>query len=96
MGFALGPSYEITIAGERGRADTEAFLRGLNGIFGPNVSVILLPGAEHEITQVAPFTQDQGMIGDQATAYLCVGQSCLLPTTDPNALLERLNEIDGN
>lgn len=56
----------------------------LNSHFIPNKVVILRPIDEEspEIDAIADFTKDLTAIEGKATAYVCVNNTCELPTTD--------------
>ncbi|KPJ60398.1 MAG: thioredoxin [Latescibacteria bacterium DG_63] len=93
LDFALGPSYEIVIAGDSSAHDTEEMMRGLRSRFIPNKVVMLRPIAERvpEIDGVVPFVKNCTSIEGRATAYVCRNQSCTTPTTEVNTMLDLLN-----
>ncbi len=90
--FALGPSYEVVIAGRPRAADTEAMLRAVTAPFAPNKVVLLrtTEEASPEIVHFADYTRYQSAIQGKATAYVCVKYNCKLPTTDAGKMLELL------
>jgi uncharacterized protein YyaL (SSP411 family) len=90
---AFGPSYEVVVAGEPGAEDTKTMLKTLNSHFIPNKVVIFRPSDEEppEIARIAGFTKDLRTIDGKATAYVCVHNTCKLPTTDVNKMLELLD-----
>ncbi len=90
--FAVGPSYEVVIAGDSGAEDTKALVRALRTHFVPNKIVLLRPskGESPEISRLAEYTKNQASIDGKATAYVCLNYSCKLPTTDPEKMLELL------
>ncbi|MBN1305612.1 MAG: thioredoxin domain-containing protein [Anaerolineales bacterium] len=91
--FALGPSYEVVIAGEPTAADTQAMLAALRSGFNPNKVVLLRPaGDSPEILLYAEYAKYNTRHGEQATAYVCKNYHCELPTTDIELMLEFLNE----
>ncbi|MEA3337379.1 MAG: thioredoxin domain-containing protein [Chloroflexota bacterium] len=92
LDFALGPSYEVVIAGVPGAADTEAMLTALRETFVPNKVVLLRPeGVETpEISEIAPYVDDYYSLGGQATAYVCLNYICEQPTTDVDTMLAHL------
>jgi len=87
--FAVGPSYEVVIAGNSEAADTKAMLAALMRQFLPNKVVLLNPNEQEspQIGQFAEFTRYQTSIGNKATAYVCLNYNCKLPTTDINRML---------
>jgi hypothetical protein len=92
LDFALGPSFEVVVAGRRGAADTEAMLEALQRAFAPNAVLLFRPEGlpEPAIAVLAPFTAGQRALGGKATAYVCTGGTCKAPTTDPAAALAAL------
>ncbi|GIK15526.1 MAG: thioredoxin domain-containing protein [Planctomycetota bacterium] len=91
--FALGPAYEVVIAGTPDAADTRAMLGALNRRFHPNVVVLLRPDAPDAppITRLAPFTAAQKPIDGKATAYVCRNFACAAPTTDVREMLSGID-----
>jgi len=83
LDFGIGPCYEVVIAGQTQAEDTKAMVRALRTRFVPNKVVLLNPGEQKsfEIAQLAEFTRNQGSIGGEATAYVCLNRSCNMPTT---------------
>jgi uncharacterized protein YyaL (SSP411 family) len=77
--FAIGPSFEIVIAGDQSNEDTKAMIRAVRDQFIPN-KVVLLRGSKEQsdkITELAPFTKFHTSMNDRATAHVCVDGSCL-------------------
>ncbi len=93
LDFAIGPSYEVVIAGKPQAPDARAMLRALNTRFLPNKVVLLRPTgqAAPPITSLAAFTRYQTGLKNKATAYVCLKGACRLPTTDINQMLSLLN-----
>lgn len=91
--FALGPSFEVVIAGDPQSTDTLALLSALRSRYLPNIVTLLRPGQEDapEIAAVAPYTKQQLPVKGRAAAYVCVNFACNAPTTDPAALLKLLS-----
>jgi hypothetical protein len=91
--FALGPSFEIVLAGTRDAADVKALRQVLAGRFLPNKVVLFRPAGEAAppITAIAAFTKPQVAIRNKATAYICTDYVCKLPTNDPAAMAKLLS-----
>jgi len=87
--FALGPSFEIVIAGEAEDKKTGTIVRTIQEEFIPNAVVLFVPAdlANPTIFKLAPFTQQHGTLEGRATAYVCSNFSCKQPTSDPEQLL---------
>ena len=90
--FALGPSYEVVIAGRAGADDTHAMLSELRRVFVPGKVVLLRPMDEDSpaITRLAGYTANQVSLDSKATAYVCANYQCELPTTESDKMLELL------
>jgi hypothetical protein len=74
----------IVIVGTRGEADTDALLAAVRRACVPaRVLSAIAPGADLPAAHPA---HGKGRADGRATAYVCVGQSCSLPLTDPAAL----------
>ena len=91
--FAIGPCYEVVIAGKSQAEDTRTMVRALRTHFLPNKVLLLNPTDREstEIAKLAEFAKNQSSIGGKATAYVCLNGSCKSPTTDINKMLELLN-----
>ncbi|MHA3962181.1 MAG: thioredoxin domain-containing protein [Candidatus Thorarchaeota archaeon SMTZ1-45] len=90
--FAQGQSYEIVIAGDPEKSDTQKLLSSIRAQYIPN-KVIMLKGTEHQskaITRLAPFTRFHDAVGGKATAHVCIDYNCKLPTNDTKQLLKML------
>ena len=92
----LGPSQEIVVAGDPAKPDTQAMLRLVRRRFLPRAVLILHPAAAHakDFEALAPFVKEQRPLEGRATAYVCQGHVCNLPTSDLDqltAFLDRLN-----
>ena len=92
LDFALGPSQEIVIVGQRGEETTEKMLTVVEESFIPNKIVLFRPLTKEapKITEVAPFTKELTAIEGRATAYVCQKYQCGFPTTDVKKFLQLL------
>jgi uncharacterized protein YyaL (SSP411 family) len=92
--FAIGPSYEVVVAGPPPGSDTAEMLKALRNRFMPNKVLLFLPSEEPcpEITRLAPFTAQQRPVDGKATAYVCVEGACKMPTTDITDMLALMQE----
>ena len=80
--FALGPSFEVVVAGDPAAQDTRAMLRAFQRPYRPNkVLVLRPPGDGQRIVELVPYTEQQSTAG-RATAYVCRDFACKLPTED--------------
>ena len=97
LDFALGPSYEVVIAGDLKKRDTKDMVRALRTVFVPNKVVLFRPAAETltDIERIAPFVKSQLSIGGKATAYVCSNYSCQSPTNSINKMITLLKSGSG-
>jgi uncharacterized protein YyaL (SSP411 family) len=82
--FALGPSFEIVLAGK----DVAPLKRAVFAAFVPNKVVLY---RTPEIVRLAPFTKMQVARGGKPTAYVCRNYVCNLPTGDAGRVTELLS-----
>ncbi len=83
---------EVIIVGFQDSADTVEKLHALNSQYAPNMVVIFKPadGSSGILEGIAPFTSNYSMIGGEATAYVCRGFVCNLPTTDTGEMISQV------
>jgi uncharacterized protein YyaL (SSP411 family) len=96
LDFAIGPSFEIVIAGNPDNDDTQEMIDTVRRNFIPR-KVVLFRGTEEQskaITELAPFTKFHEPMAGKATAHVCIDHNCKLPTTDPKRMLELLGELN--
>ena len=94
LDFAIGPSYEIVIAGKPENDDTREMLNQIRKNFIPR-KIVLLRGTEKQsrtITELAPFTKYHEPLNGKATAHVCVDHNCKLPTTDLIMMMKLIGE----
>ena len=95
MYFALGPSREITIAGNIESEDTRQMIGMLYQRFIPNKVVALRPtqGPEaQDIIGFVPFLKNQTPWEGKATAYVCENYVCKLPAANIKKLRDILDQ----
>ena len=88
LDFAVGPSYEIVISGDKHSKDTKSMIKKLRENYVPNKVVVLREQNSADIEKIAPYTKSQRLINNKATAYVCENFVCKLPTNDPDKMLE--------
>ncbi|MDM7912948.1 MAG: hypothetical protein QUS09_07615 [Methanotrichaceae archaeon] len=91
LDFAIGPSYEVALVGNPEDAGIVKMLKMLRSRFLPNKAVIIVSG--EEVRRIAEFTQNLSQLGGIATAYVCAGHSCELPTDDPDRMVDLLEGV---
>ncbi len=92
LDFALGPSFEVVVAGDAAATDTRALLAAFQTRFLPQLVLVHRPeGEEPEIARLAPFTREQVSRAGKALAYVCRNYACRAPTTDVAQALRYLD-----
>lgn len=91
--FLIGPSFEIVICGSPGADDMHAMMQAINGTYLPNKVVLFKPAGDGAtaVDEIAGYTRALGMKDGKATAYVCRGFACQLPTNDPAVMLHQLS-----
>jgi uncharacterized protein YyaL (SSP411 family) len=87
--FILGSPAEVVLAGGPGEKGTLEMLSALRSRFFPSMVVLL---AAEDLGGMADFASGLSQLGGRATAYVCVGHRCGLPTTHPEEMLQILEE----
>ena len=92
LDFAIGPSREIVLAGQKDDPQTQEMLKSLYSRFIPNKVVIFRPASEEEamaIFDIIPFVKGQPALSSKTTAYVCTNYNCKFPTDD----IDKFNEL---
>jgi uncharacterized protein len=92
---AIGPSAEVAIVGDVEDADTMALVTALRETYLPRVSVAVAHPGQESANNLLPVFRDREMIQGKATAYVCVGFSCKMPTNDPATMQQQIQTIVG-
>lgn len=84
----LTAAVQVVVIGERGQDETVTLLRAVfsHAILNHVINVV---GPNDTLPTSHPAA-GKGQIDGRATAYVCVGNTCSLPVTDPTALTELL------
>jgi uncharacterized protein YyaL (SSP411 family) len=92
LDFAIGPSHEIVLAGQKDDPQTQTMLKSLYNRFIPNKVVIFRPASDEDaknIIDIIPFVKGQRALEGKTTAYVCKNFNCEFPTND-NKKFEQL------
>jgi uncharacterized protein YyaL (SSP411 family) len=92
LDFALGPSHEVVIVGERKTHAASNFLGELRKRFIPNHVIILKEPHDDEILELCTYTKDMGGAGRETLVYVCTNYSCNMPTNSVEEALRQLGE----
>jgi uncharacterized protein len=92
LDFAIGPSKEVVIVGNPGKADTQNMLRAVHQAFLPNRSLLYKPlgTAGDHLEALCGYTRSLQPVGQMATTYICEDYACQTPITDVGELRNRL------
>ena len=85
----LAKPSEVAIIGDPEADDTRALLRTLYSRFQPNRIIVGSPPQNGDVF-ASPLLEGRERIGESATAYVCSGYQCDLPTADPETLVAQL------
>ncbi len=96
--YALGSSQEVVVAGKPGAADTREMIRALEDGYFPHKVTLFRSSEENdpEIEAISEVARGKAAHGDQATAYVCMGESCKAPTTDLEEMLAAIDPARGS
>jgi uncharacterized protein len=87
LDFALGPTREIVIAGEKADAEARAMIREVRDRFLPRkVLLWSLPSEAKTLHGLAPFVSAQTPVAGAAAAYVCENYACRAPVTSADEL----------
>jgi len=94
--FAIGPTFEVILIGNRDNDKMIITLIELNNNFIPNkVTMLKSYREESDLEKVAPFIKNYVEQNNETTIFVCENFVCNLPTNDPQKMLELL-EINQN
>ncbi len=90
--YWLTGAKEIVIVAAGDVAEADPFLGLLRSSFVPNrVLTVVAEGEDADaIAEVVPLVRGKKARGGKATAYVCEGQVCDLPTSDPQVFAQQL------
>jgi uncharacterized protein YyaL (SSP411 family) len=94
----LGPSYEIVVVGKGEDKDTRAMLDVIRSVYLPN-KVVIRKDISHDsaaLSEMVPYIDGYTALDGRATAYVCQGFVCELPTSDLETLRNLLRESSGS
>jgi len=93
--FHLDIPKEVVIVTPNSRAEAEPFLAKLRATYLPNrVITIAVEGEDlRSQSREVALLQEKIALGGKATAYVCEGGVCKLPTTDPGVFAKQIREV---
>ncbi len=98
LGFSIGPSQEIVVAGSESPAEAETLIGEVRRHFLPHAVLLVHPfGPEAQaIEEIVPFVRRLGPVEGHAAAYVCRQHACRRPVTNSDDLREILRSKSGN
>lgn len=96
LDFALGPSFEIVVAGSEELPETQQMVKVIYSLFIPNKVVALHASGPsgQAIEALVPFLKEQVALGGKATAYVCENYTCNRPVTSAEELRHDLSSYE--
>ncbi len=88
--FQTGPSFEVTILGEKDGLDTQGMLKALQKEYLPHVVLVLQSSSDDLIKELIPSLENKAKVDNQATAYVCGNGTCQAPVNTPKELINLL------
>jgi uncharacterized protein YyaL (SSP411 family) len=86
----LGPSREVAIIGSPDAETRSLVDRVVRQRWSPNVVLAVAAPSDEGAAKVVPLLIHRPQVEGRATAYVCQGSVCQLPTTDASELAEHL------
>ena len=86
LDFAIGPSYEIILTGEKNTKEAGLFLSIIEDRFIPNKIILFISSAEDPINKIIPYLINYEVQGEKITVYVCENYTCNLPVSDAGEL----------
>jgi uncharacterized protein len=86
----------VVIAGAPDAADTRKMIEAFDSRLRPHDLLLLAGGGEAQraLAELAPFVAPFAPRQGRATAYVCIGHACRLPTSDPEELSAQLEAAE--
>ena len=85
----LAEPVEVALVGARNGSEMRLLLETLHARYAPNLTMMGLDPAE-PTPFPSPLLEDRAQVGGRATAYVCHGYRCDLPTTDREVFRSQL------
>ncbi|MDQ1279532.1 MAG: uncharacterized protein QG670_794 [Thermoproteota archaeon] len=92
LDFAIGPTSEVVIVGDKEDRTTKEALRVFSTKFIPNMTILLKGEEDEQLVAIAEHTKVMRMINDKTTIYVCRNYTCNQPTNDIAQALEAVNK----
>ncbi len=92
LAFALGPTYEVVVAGDSQAEDTKTALATIQKHFIPSTVIMLRPTevVAPDIDKISPVSGYKASRDGRANIFVCSDYKCQSPTTDIGQALESI------
>jgi uncharacterized protein YyaL (SSP411 family) len=90
LDFVLGPQFQVAIVGQPGDPGFKELVEKVHGRYHPR---IVIAAGSAGASGHPELLENREMIGEQATAYLCQGFACNLPTNSPAEFTKQLEDM---
>jgi uncharacterized protein YyaL (SSP411 family) len=90
LDFYLAPPQNVAVIGDPNGEDTARLVAPLHARYLPNAVLALAHPEDTEAQLAIPLLAARPAVDGRATAYVCRGFTCELPTTDPDTMLRQL------
>ncbi len=95
LDYSLDQVKEILILEPQKDSNGNELIEKVRQMYIPNrVFVITKEEKQKEIQKMLPWVISRACVSGKATAYVCVNQTCELPTTDPKIFNDQLNRVN--
>ena len=88
LDFALGPSYEIILTGDKNTKVAKQLISIIEEKFIPNKITVF---ADEKISKTVPYITNYEKRGEKITVYVCENYICNIPVSDPQELKQKLH-----
>jgi hypothetical protein len=92
--FALRPTREIAVAGNRDDDATRRFLDIIHGRFIPNKVLAMAEPGDGKAAEAIPLLRGKTLISGETTVYVCEGFACKRPVRDDAGLEAMLEDFE--
>ena len=94
LAFTLNPPYEIVIAGDLQKKQTQSFLEEVKLRFLPFKTLVYLPNnqTDHKLIELAPYLEALVKV-KEPTFILCRDYGCDQPRSDLDQVIETLESL---
>lgn len=93
--FAVGPSFEITVAGRKELPETAIIVDQLRQRYFPNKVTVLYDGEDQAIKALSERVRNTEIEDDRTTVYVCSDNTCFPPVYTTEDLIRLITKEKG-